>query len=56
MTDLREMRELQRKAKDRGIKVTLFFNEDGMFDQVYIVNKGLRDPLTAAEYLRRVTR
>lgn len=56
MTCIDELRTLQQKARDRGIMVTFFKNEQGYVDQVYIVNKGLRDPLSAAEYLRRVTR
>jgi hypothetical protein len=56
MTHLHELRDLQRRANRRGIKVTYFINADGIIDQSYIVGpgarEGLRDPLSTAEYLR----
>jgi hypothetical protein len=58
MTHLAELRSLQRRDNRVGIKVTLFVDEEGVIDQTYIqgrgVRAGLRDPLSAAEYLRGV--
>jgi hypothetical protein len=54
MTHLAELRDLQRRANRRGIKVTYFIDADGHIDQAYIVGKGLRDPLSTAEYLRKL--
>ena len=62
MTDRRELTRLQSKARVLGMSVTLFHTTtDGPIDAVYIGNVGIRDPLTAAKYLRqavdtRVTR
>lgn len=57
-THLQELRDLQRRANRRGIKVTYFIDSDGSIDQAYIVGhggrEGLRDPLSAAEYLRKL--
>jgi len=51
-----EMKALQLMARGMGLPVTLYINEQGIFDQVYIHGYGLRDPLSAAEILRWVTR
>jgi hypothetical protein len=57
-THLHELRDLQRRANRAGIKVAYFVNTDGIIDQSYIVGfgarEGLRDPLTTAEYLRKL--
>ena len=60
MTHLAELRDLQRRANRVGLKVTYFINADGVIDQSYIVGPacrthgGLRDPLSTAEYLRKL--
>lgn len=58
MTHLAELRDLQRRANVAGLKVTYFINADGVIDQSYIVGPGarsrLRDPLSTAEYLRKL--
>jgi hypothetical protein len=67
MTHLAEIKTLRDRARALGHVVTLFYNEAGVMDQVYIVlktmNYGTRvhrgstlyDPLGAAELLRKVT-
>jgi hypothetical protein len=58
VTHLAELRDLQRRANRVGLKVTYFINADGVIDQSYIVGPrargGLRDPLSTAEYLRKL--
>ena len=63
MTHLAEIKALRDRARSLGHVVTLFYNEAGVMDQVYIVlNKDTRgkigstlyDPLSAAELLRKV--
>ena len=65
MTHLAEIKALRDRARSLGHVVTLFYNEAGVMDQVYIVlNKDTRgkigstlyDPLSAAELLRKVNR
>jgi len=65
MTHLAEIKTLRDRARSLGHVVTLFYNEAGVMDQVYIVlNKDTRgkigstlyDPLSAAELLRKVNR
>lgn len=64
MTSLAELKTLRDKARAMGHTVTLFYNDLGVMDQVYIVLKkdtratresSLYDPLGAAECLRQVT-
>lgn len=64
MTSLAELKTLRDKARAMGHIVTLFYNDLGVMDQVYIVLKndtraqigsGFYDPLGAAEFLRQVT-
>jgi len=54
MTSLSEIKALRDTARSRGRGVTLFYNEQGVMDQVYIQHLGLRDPLGAAEILRAI--
>jgi len=63
VTHLAEIKALRDRARSLGHVVTLFYNEAGVMDQVYIVlNKDTRgkigstlyDPLSAAELLRKV--
>lgn len=63
MTSLAELKTLRDKARAMGHIVTLFYNDLGVMDQVYILfgdstlntRSGLYDPLSAAERLREVT-
>ena len=61
VTSLAELKTLRDKARAMGHTVTLFYTDDEVMDQVYILLKGgqnrptLYDPLGAAEFLRGVT-
>lgn len=57
MTDRRELENLKRRMKDRGVLVRYTIDEEGWIDGAFIIGaKGLherfRDPLGAAEAMR----
>jgi hypothetical protein len=62
-TDLAELKDLRDKGRATGLTVTLFYNESGAMDAVYLEGPTrlgrlgrVYDPLSAAEKLRSLTR
>jgi hypothetical protein len=57
MTSLNDIKVLQAKARALDYTVTLYFNEEGLLDAVWLADDGyggIYDPLSAAEKMRRL--
>lgn len=57
MISLEDIKVLQVKARALDYTVTLYFNEQGLMDAVYLADDGfgrIYDPLSAAEKMRRL--
>jgi len=57
MISLKQIQELQAKARALGYQVTLYYDEAGSMDGMYLAHNGfgrIYDPLSGAEQLQQL--